>query len=278
MNTLRSFILVLAAGFAANTPAYGQGAIMAGLPDVLGQTIGRAGSGWPAWCLALEQQPNENDITRFAAGADIGIQRYLAIAATGVDPSPAYKRNWSKPWQLDGAIVENRALIADPWAARVTRLEPVAIELGSSKVFGRGVWRAFEEDGNLLGYYDAEMIRQSKDYAIGRLELWSPDRSGEARTVTPFCAEPGDHRQYLEGNRDFARQRFEKAGTEAAEAANALAADPARSSLVRRAERAQAKAEERRAALDQAETRLATAAAAQQAAQAIYGTADSEGR
>lgn len=167
------------------------------MPAVIGNTIASMSNGAPKGCLALEWKAKPEAIARFEAEADPAINAYLALASKGVDPTPAYKRRFPGPWQLDGDIPPDLHLIKDPWAPRIARLERTGIMLGLDEVFGHAVWRAYDAAGNLLGTYDADLIRKTKGYAVSRLELWSPGHEAQVRPVSPFCDQVGDHEEWL---------------------------------------------------------------------------------
>jgi hypothetical protein len=186
------------------------------MPAVIGNTIASMSNGAPKGCLALEWKAKPEAIARFEAEADPAINAYLALASKGVDPTPAYKRRFPGPWQLDGDIPPDLHLIKDPWAPRIARLERTGIMLGLDEVFGHAVWRAYDAAGNLLGTYDADLIRKTKGYAVSRLELWSPGHEAQVRPVSPFCDQVGDHEEWLAYRKAAADK---KAKREAARAA-----------------------------------------------------------
>lgn len=186
------------------------------MPAVIGNTIASMSNGAPKGCLALEWKAKPEAIARFEAEADPAINAYLALASKGVDPTPAYKRRFPGPWQLDGDIPPDLHLIKDPWAPRIARLERTGIMLGLDEVFGHAVWRAYDAAGNLLGTYDADLIRKTKGYAVSRLELWSPGHEAQVRPVAPFCDQVGDHEEWLAYRKAAADK---KAKREAARAA-----------------------------------------------------------
>ena len=259
--------LALSLGICTPIAAQAQGAIAAGLPDVLGQTIARANSSaWPADCLALERTNQPKDIQRFDEGAEIGIQAYLQLAAAGLDPDPAYKRNWEEPWQLDGVITEDRSTVQDPWASRISRIERIGTELGRGKVFGRALWNAFDAQDTLLGTYDAEMIRRSDDYALGRLRLYSPGQLTEAMPLTPYCAFPGDNTGYLEGRVQYLERRVADALEDLEKSRARLAEKPDNAGRARRVERHSDRVAEREQELNGAQEILSSALAAEEQA------------
>lgn len=172
------------------------------LPDVIGATIGNMSAGWPEKCLSLKQKEKPKAVARFSAEAEPALRVYLAAAGSGADLSPTYKRTWSNRWALDGVVTQDLRAVRDPWASRVERLEAVGLVLGRSEIFGHGIWRAFGADGALLGTYEAEMIRKTKGYAVGRLKLWSPGQEGQARPLTAYCVEPGDHERWAQAKKD----------------------------------------------------------------------------
>jgi len=186
------------------------------MPAVIGNTIASMSNGAPKGCLALEWKAKPEAIARFEAEADPAINAYLALASKGVDPTPAYKRRFPGPWQLDGDIPPDLHLIKDPWAPRIARLERTGIMLGLDEVFGHAVWRAYDAAGNLLGTYDADLIRKTKGYAVSRLELWSPGHEAQVRPMSPFCDQVGDHEEWLAYRKAAADK---KAKREAARAA-----------------------------------------------------------
>ena len=167
------------------------------MPSVIGNTVASLSNGSPKACLALEWKAKPEAVARFAAEADPAMNAYLALAAKGLDPTPAYKRRFPGPWQLDGDIPPDLHLIKDPWAPRIARLERTGMVLGLGEVFGHAVWRAYDADGNLLGTYDTDLIRKTKGYAVSRLELWSPGHEAQVRPVLPFCDQVGDHEEWL---------------------------------------------------------------------------------
>lgn len=197
MRTVIGLASILSVALLGTKSTYGQSAFQAALPDVIGQTVAGAMSGAPAGCLALEWKEKATAVARFAREAEPGLQAYLALATTGTDLGPVYKRKFTDPWSIDGAATQNLLEIRDPWAAKVARLETVGLMLGRSQVYGRGIWRAYDGDGALLGTYDVEMVRKTKGYAIGRLKLWSPGREDQIAPLTPYCDTPGDHEAYV---------------------------------------------------------------------------------
>jgi hypothetical protein len=98
------------------------------------------------------------------------------------------------------------------------------VTLGRAKVFGHGVWRAFDADGHLLGTYDAELIRKTKGYAGMRLRLWSPGQEAKIWSLTPYCGEPGDHEAWLEAKAAAEAKKAQRRAEAAARARN----EPAR--------------------------------------------------
>lgn len=198
--------------------AQAQSAIQAAIPDTIAFMMGQMGSGWPEPCLALKWQEKPKSAARFAADAEPGLRDYLALAARGQDLTPVYKREFPDRWQLDGATTQDLLAVRDPWAAKVSRLEPVGIMLGRGEVNGHGVWRAYDGEGALLGTYDALMIRKAKGYAIGWVRLWSPGQEAKIASLTPFCGDPGDHEAYVEAK---AKAEAEKAKRKAERAAAA---------------------------------------------------------
>ena len=189
------------------------------MADVIGQAVANSGSGLPRACLALTQPENPVAVARFAAEAEPALRAYLALAATAADPSPSYKRRLADPWALDGVAAKDLRTISDPWAGKVARLEQVGLILGRYELFGHGVWRAYDASDTLLGVYDAELIRKSKGYAVTRLALWSPGSADKAKPLNPYCAEPGDHEDWVkaEAEREArkAKRRAERAAREA---------------------------------------------------------------
>lgn len=263
-----SFAMVCAAFFAFFTPQKANAAIMASLPDVLGQVAAQGSQGWPVYCLALNDEPSEKAEARFDEGAELGMERYLSVASAGGDIGEAYKRNWSDPWSLDGEITEDRSTVSDPWASSVARIERIGTMLGQSRVFGRAIWNAFDSEGDLLGTYDAELIRRSQDYAIGRMRLFSPGKLGEAEALTPYCASPGDNLAYLEGSMKSAEKRVEKAREKLATAEARAAEKPNSKGRLRKVSRRQEKLAEREEEYRLAEMAFKEASASEEQAKA----------
>ena len=207
---MRAFAAALLAFTSSGAAA--QSSMMA---DVIGQTVAGMNSGWTEDCMSLEKAEKPKSVERFKSEAEPGLRAYLALASTGANPAAVYKRNLSDRWAVDGVPVRDLAAVRDPWAKRVSRLEPVGILLGRSEIVGHGIWRAYAADDRLLGTYEAEMIRKTKGYAIGRLNLWSPGQEARAKPLTPFCGTPGDHQQWAEAKAAAearkAQRRAEKA-------------------------------------------------------------------
>ncbi len=197
--------------------AQAQSSMMA---DIIGQTIASMNSGWPSGCVSLEWKEDATAAARFDGEAEPALKTYLALAAVKADPTPAYKTRLPGPWELDGVPTHELRAIADPWAGRVARLERVGVTLGRAKVFGHGVWRAFDADGHLLGTYDAELIRKSRGYAVMRLRLWSPGQEGKVRSLVPYCGEPGDHEAWLEAKAAAEAKKAQRRAEAAARARN----------------------------------------------------------
>jgi hypothetical protein len=172
------------------------------IPSLIGQTIASSagrGSGGPSEsCLALQTPEKPEAVARFGAEAEPALRAYLALAAAGDDPSPAYKGDLKRRWKLDRRVTRELPDVRDPWAARVDRLEPVGVLLGRNPKFGHGIWRAYAADGTWLGTYQAELVRKTRGYAIRRLNLWSPGMEDKGQPLQPFCETPGDHEWYLE--------------------------------------------------------------------------------
>lgn len=209
--------VIAGAGLLSAPSAQGQSSFMA---DVIGNTIANMSSGWPKDCLALEWKEDAAAVARFDREAEPALQAYLALAAARADVTPAYKTRLPGPWALDGVPNNKIGTISDPWAGKVARLEKVGVTLGRGKVFGHGVWRAFDADGHLLGTYDAELIRKTKGYAVMRLRLWSPGQEDKIRSLTPYCGEPGDHEAWLEARAAAEAKKAQRRAEAAARARN----------------------------------------------------------
>lgn len=224
------------------------------LPDVIGQALGRAtSSNMPADCLSLKDSHSRKHIERFDRGAEIGMQAYLNLAASGSNPNRAFKRNWKDSWQLDGVVTEDRADVRDPWASRIARLERIATEHGRSSNYGRAVWNAYDAEGALLGTYDAEMVHRSGDaYAMMRLRLYSPGNIGDVRPVTPYCATPGDSTAYFTARMLRMEKRLNEALEDLVKSEARLAEKPGSRREFRRVERDQKRVAERRTDYDEA--------------------------
>lgn len=190
MKAARIGAMLMLAGAGGGAQAQG---VMA---DVIGATVANMNSGWPEACLSLERPEKPKSVARFAAEAEPALRTYLERASARADIASAYKRSRPDRWSIDRVVTTDFAQVRDPWAGRVQRLEPVAVLLGRSEIFGYGVWRAYGADNALLGTYEAETVRKTKGYALSRLKLWSPGQEGNVRPLTPFCAEPGDHETY----------------------------------------------------------------------------------
>jgi hypothetical protein len=209
--------LVAGTGLSSVPSAQAQSSMMA---DIIGQTVANMSSGWPSGCLSLEWKEDAAAAARFDGEAEPALATYLALAASKADPTPAYKRRLPGPWALDGVPTNDIHAISDPWAARMARLERVGVTLGRGKVFGHGVWRAYDADGHLLGTYDAELIRKTKGYAVMRLRLWSPGQEDKIRSLTPYCGEPGDHEAWLEAKAAAEAKKAQRRAEAAARAKN----------------------------------------------------------
>ncbi|MDB5584754.1 MAG: hypothetical protein JWR80_9930 [Bradyrhizobium sp.] len=209
--------LVAGTGLLSVPSAQAQSSFMA---DVIGQTIGSMNSGWPSGWLSLEWKEDAAAAARFDGEAEPALKAYLTLTASKADPTPAYKRRSPGPWALDGLLNNDIHTISDPWAGKVARLERVGVTLGRAKVFGHGVWRAFDADGHLLGTYDAELIRKTKGYAVMRLRLWSPGQEAKIWSLTPYCGEPGDHEAWLEARVAAEAKKAQRRAEAAARARN----------------------------------------------------------
>lgn len=169
------------------------------------------GSGSPPDCLALKWTSSQKALDRFNAEAEPAFLAYLAVAKEKGDPTPTYKghRPWMR-WQLDGEATTDLSSIQDPWAARIDRLELIDITLGREAVYGRGVWKAYDAHGVLLGTYYVRLSRKTKGYGVNWVDLWSPGQEDKAPPISPFCAVPGDHEEYIAAVEEQERKRAER--------------------------------------------------------------------
>lgn len=275
MSGYRIAGVAITACFAAAAPqtASAQGMI----PDIIGQVVASSmnRTAQPE-CLTLETENKPRHIERFDEGAEIGMANYLALAAQAADLGPAYRRNWDEPWSLDGDVVEDRDDIRDPWAARVDRLEPVGKELGRFLVHGRAIWQAYDADGVLLGTYDAEMVRRSGDYAIGRLKLYSPGKLSEAEPLTPYCANPGDHRDYVSDLATALEEDMPRYVERLADSEERLSRNPDGQQRIRRVARHRQLLEEQEAALAAAQAMIELDRTRQAESRAAFARLDGE--
>lgn len=165
--------------------------------DAISQTVGKAGGGFPSKCDVNGLQNKPKALAKFNREAEPALQKYLALAATGEDPGPAFKRRPVRIWALDGIQFKQFSTIRDPWASQLSKLELVGMNLGVSDLFGHAVWRAYAKDGSPLGAYDAVTVIASEGHRLVELYLWSPEQAGKIRPVTPFCFRPGDYEAWL---------------------------------------------------------------------------------
>lgn len=192
--------------FAATVPLCGAQADAQADAAAIGIMLGQQGMNEK--CLALEWMPGPKAIDRFNREAEPALRAYLDLATTNADPTPSFKG--SRPylrWMLDGEQVADIATIRDPWAVHVDRLEQVELTLGRAGNYGRGVWCAYAADGAFLGTYYVRLARKTKGYGVNWVDLWSPGMEHQAKPLTPFCAWPGDHEDWLEAKDRAQREK-----------------------------------------------------------------------
>lgn len=187
--------------------------------DAIAFSVGHMSSGIPASCLSLERKINPKAVERFNAEAETAFRAYLDIVKVNGDPTPAYKghRPWMR-WQLDGVKNPDLYSIRDPWASRIDRLEQIDLTLGAMDNYGRGVWRAYDASGALLGTYYIRLARKTKGHGVNWVDLWSPGQENRAPPLTPFCAVPGDHEEYIAVQEEAERERAERRAARAQKA------------------------------------------------------------
>ncbi len=179
--------------------------------DTIAFTVALMNAGMPEGCLSLEWKLSPKAIERFKAEAEPAFRAYLDIAKVDGDPTPAYKgqKPWMR-WQLDGVKSRDLPSIRDPWASHINRLELVDLTLGVTGNYGRGVWRAYDTSGALLGTYYIRFARKTKGHGVNWVDLWSPGQETKAPPLTPFCAVPGDHEEYIAVKEKKERERAQR--------------------------------------------------------------------
>lgn len=190
----RAIFIAPALALAAPAPAQAQGVI----PDVISSTVANMNRGLPERCLDGRMEPDAAESARFTAEAEPALRAYLALAAAGSDPTPAFtSRRNERSWALDAEPLD-LATGRDPWAARIARLELVGLRLGGWKVHGRGLWRAFAADGTELGLYDGYFRAHREGFRVSALDLFSPGGDKQPTPIAGFCDVPGDTEQFRE--------------------------------------------------------------------------------
>lgn len=208
---------ILAACLMMSSAAEAQSPLVIG---AVGQTVGRASGSTLGRCDVTGRQNKPKAVTKFHREAEPALQKYLALAAMGKNPGPAFKRRPVRVWALDGEQTKQFGTIRDSWASQTARLELVGWNLGVSDIFGHAVWRAYAADHSLLGTYDAVTVVASEGHRLVELRLWSPGQEGEASPISPFCARPGDYETWLASEAE--QQRSAQSALEQRSAQSAL--------------------------------------------------------
>jgi hypothetical protein len=185
--------------------------------DVLGSTIANMSSGTPRACYDGRMQPKPKTVAQGAIRVASAIQNYLQIASASTDLKPLFtgssKSIWH--WDLDGKEQDVRN-VRDPWAGRVTHIEPIGVVVSNQGYTLRALWRATAKDGTVLGTYDAWLYEKGGSSArFLTMRLYSVDAPKHADALVPFCFQPGDIETWREAK---AKREAGKAAKRAAAA------------------------------------------------------------
>jgi hypothetical protein len=138
------------------------------------------------------------------------MDRYMKLGAVGADRGPAFTADWIE-LRVDGASASHQAI--DPFGAKVARLERIGLVVGNDRNRLRGQWHAIDAAGNILGIYDAYLLR-SKDHArIITLSIYTDGTSARPQPLMPFCDSVGDIEKWHEAK---AEREANKAAKQAA--------------------------------------------------------------
>ena len=190
------------------------------MTDAIMTTAANASRGPSERCLDGLGEPTPQQAARFTSEAEPAFRRYLELAAAGMDLSPAFtNRSFDRRWAIDGEE-HDFAIVRDPWAAQVARLELIGLRLGGMRVRGRALWRAFAADGTELGIYDGLFRRRTRGFEVSSLDLFSPGFAKPPLALTGFCYTPGDTEAFREAR---AQREAERAARRAAREAERAA-------------------------------------------------------
>ncbi|MCB5426091.1 hypothetical protein H0274_12550 [Altererythrobacter sp. CC-YST694] len=185
-------VLALAAVCAAQ-PAYSQGfsgALMAGLPDVLGQAIGRSMNGYMRCDLFVDK---EEQFEAHAPGTQL-MSDYFAAASAGKPRSTLFKLTRKTRWTSGDSVADQTNLDRqiDPLAVAGNTLEPLPLRFYRAGTFttAHGQWAVHAPDGSIAGVYDGVFEREGKIWKFRTLTLLGPD--DEIVPANPYCQKPGD--------------------------------------------------------------------------------------
>jgi hypothetical protein len=130
--------------------------------------------------------------------ADQAIDKYLGLARNSVKldkmfTGPAQRRLMF----IDGVQVDPKTA-TDPWATRVTKVEPIGYVQSNEDFNMHAQWRALDANGTLLGTYDAFIRIGVGGYHIRQIKLISAGSTAQADTLESFCMDPGDIEKWQE--------------------------------------------------------------------------------
>jgi hypothetical protein len=182
------------------------------ITDVIGQTAAGMSGSQSDDCFNGHDFPKEGEIRNGRERSEGAMQKYLALARTGVSLTPAFvKEVAARHWIRDGSSgpVEQAS---DPWAARIARLEPTDFRAGNQKTSYRAIWKAYAADGSTIGLYEAFVHRTRNGASFIDLSLHSSNAPQPA-AGEPFCSYPGDIEKWREAK---AKRDAEKAARRAA--------------------------------------------------------------
>ncbi|OJW62018.1 MAG: hypothetical protein BGO57_01180 [Sphingomonadales bacterium 63-6] len=185
-------VLTLAVICAAQ-PAYSQGfsgAIMAGLPDVLGQIAGRAANGRMRCEVFVDK---DEQFEAHAPGTKL-MSDYFAAASAGKPRSALFKLTKKTRWTSGDAVADQTNLDRqiDPLAVAGNTLEPLPLRFYRAGSFttAHGQWAVHAPDGSIAGVYDGFLEREGKVWKFRTLTLLRPE--DEVVPANPYCQKPGD--------------------------------------------------------------------------------------
>jgi hypothetical protein len=194
MRKLTGAAALLLAGGLSPTPALAQGAIMASLPDVLGQVVAQ-GAAQSAYAACMSGTPvSAKEIAEARDPAPRVMQAYFSAAQGRGLKSAAFKLNKRTKWTAGKTVALASTLDAqaDPLAAAGNTLEaaPLRFYRAGDLRTALGQWEVRDTSGGVAGVYTALFEREKGAWKLRELTVSQAD--DVVAPAAQYCDTPGD--------------------------------------------------------------------------------------